>query len=344
MSQALELKTESKINAIAVYSGAHPAHQRLLANCCSKNIKMLGEWSAGKQVSIRIKLRSYLSTAMMLRANKANVIIIEGTLPAALMAPVIKFLNRRPKQVIALCADDALYRAFVEASALTRIIIRHGFRSVSGIIAIGDLTAKLAKKHLKPLPIAVRYPPIPQDKVDKLSPIEPALNSHNLVLIGGGSQYCKGVDIAIKCLFELRQQFSDAKLTILGFHGIAEQPGIVSPGPVSDISSYLSSSSVLIHPVRGDAFPLVVAEAMLAGVVPFVSEWTGASSLAKQVSSELVVPLNAEEFAKRIIAFWTDTPNNRNAMSSKCKQVAQKFLVDGRNQPSLVKFIEKIRN
>lgn len=342
MSQALESKIEREINAIAVYSGAHPAHQRLLDDCCSENIKMLGEWSAGKRVSGKTKLWSYLSTAMTLRTNKANAVIVEGTLPAALMAPVIKFLNRRPKQVIALCADDALYRAFIESSILTRAIIHYGFRFVSGIVAIGDLTANLAKKYLKPMPITVRYPPMPQNKVDTLSLIEPTLNLHNLVLIGGGSQHCKGVDIAIKCLSLLQQQFSNAKLTIIGFHGITEQSGIVSTGPVNDISPYLSSASVLIHPVRGDAFPLVVAEAMLAGVVPFVSEWTGASSLAKQVSSELVVPLNAEEFAKRIIAFWMDTPDNRNALSLKCKQVAQKFFMESKKQPSIVKFIKKI--
>lgn len=342
MSQALESKTESEINTIAIYSGAHPAHQALLAGCCSENIKMLGEWFAGKQVSIRTKLLSYLSTAIMLRTNKATVIIIEGTMPTALMAPVIKLLNRHKKSIIALCADDALYRAFVEGGFLNRATIRFGFCFVSGIIAIGNLTAKLAKANLKTMPIEIRYPSISQDKVDFFVPLEPATDSHNLILIGSGSQYCKGADIATATLKILQADFPDAKLTVLGFRDLKEEPGIVSPGPVKDIRPYLLLSSVLIHPARGDAFPVAVIEAMLTGVVPFVSEWTGAASVAEKVSLELVVPLEPEDFAKKIASFWHASEQHRKILSDKCRQEAVNFVAQTVDQAPLLSFIEDI--
>ncbi len=342
MSQMAKAKIENKIHAIAVYSGAHPAHQRLLASCCSRSIKMLGEWSAGKRVPSGKKLLSYISTAWQLRSSTDNAVVIEGTTPTILMAPVIKLFNCRKKSVIALCADDALYRAFIEKKFLSRLAIRFGLRYVSGIIAIGDLTARLAKTYLKSTSVEVRYPPISEDKINLLASLSPILDSHNLILIGGGSQYCKGVDIATKCLGLLRGEFPNAKLTVLGFDDLKEQPGIFSPGPVKDIRTYLSSASVLIHPVRGDAFPLVVVEAMLAGVVPFVSEWTGASSLVEKVSSKLVSPLEAEEFAKRITEFWSAPAEHRKALSDKCRRAAREFSVQAADQPSLLPFIESI--
>ena len=342
MGQVAKAKIQSKIRAVAVYSGAHPAHQRLLASCCSRSIKMLGEWSAGKQVPSGKKLLAYVSTAWRLRSGTDNAVVIEGTTPTALMAPVVKLFNRRKKSIIALCADDALYRAFIEGGFLNRAAIRFGFRFISGIIAIGDLTAKLAKAHLKTIPIETRYPPVSEDKLNLFAPLEPMPDSHNLILIGGGSQYCKGVDIAIKCLEILQSEFPDAKLTILGFHGIKEQPGLVAPGPVKDIRPYLSSASVLIHPARGDAFPLVVIEAMLSGVVPFVSKWTGASSLAEKAFSELVISLKPEDFAKKIASFWHASEQHRKSLSDKCRQEAVRFVAQIADQASLLSFIENL--
>ncbi|MDI6715837.1 MAG: glycosyltransferase family 4 protein [Actinomycetota bacterium] len=327
---------------VAVYSGAHPAHQEMLAGCCDESIKMLGEWSPGKQTAGAKKLIAYLSTALSIRASSAKVAVIEGTIPTVLMAPIINCLNRRPKPVIALCAEDALYRIFVTGGSLKQLITRWGFQFVSGIITNSDQTANLIRSNLGSVPIETRYPSIPEERIRLFSSAEPLLDSHNLILIGGGSQFCKGVDIATKCLEILRGKFPDIRLTVLGFPDLKETPGLVSPGSVDDILPYLSTSSVLIHPGRGEAFGLAIIEAMLAGVVPFVSEWTGASSIVKEAASNLVVPLCAEDFASRIAVFWNDTPDHRQTLSAKCRQVALDFSLKALKQPSLAPFIEYI--
>ncbi len=338
--------TENQIHVVAVYSGAHPAHQEMLGTCCTESIKMLGEWSVERHASGASKLLSYLSTALRLRSNGANAVVIEGTTPTVLMAPFIQCFSRHKKAIITLCADDALYRTFVEGQGLmgiiSRFITRFSFNFVSGMVAVGDLTARLAREHLKPLPIEVRYPPIAGARVEAMAELKPSLDSHNIVLIGSGSAYVKGVDIATGCLDVLRERFPDARLTVLGLPGVKEQPGLDAPGPVSDIKPYLSAASVLIHPGRGDAFPVVVVEAMLAGVVPFVSEWTGALRIAQEVDPELVVPLMAEEFAARIAAFWRKPAEQRNELSSACRRIAEEFCQHAANQPSLVPFIESI--
>lgn len=342
MSQASEAKTENKICAIAVYSGAHPAHQKMLSSCCTSSVMMLGDWSTNTRVSNAKKLLAYVSTALQQRPNTASVIVIEGTTPSILMAPIIRCFNRRSISIVALCGEDTLYKAFVVHGGLLRVITRWSFNYISGIIASGDLVTKLAKTHLKPLPIETRYPEVSESRLSLLTELRPSLNSHNIILIGGRDKRYKGVDVAVKCLELLRNTYPDAKLTVLGFPNLSEKPGLISHGFVTDINPYLSASSVLIHPGRGEAFGIAVTEAMLAGVVPFVSEWTGASSLVEKVSSELVAPLGAEEFAKRIAEHWSAPAEYRKALSDKCRQIAREFSEKAAGQPSLVPFIESI--
>ena len=336
-------KIKNDIRSIAIYSGAHPAHQKLLEDCCPDNIEMLGEWSVERHASSSNKLLSYLRTALRMRGSRYHIVVIEGTIPAVLMAPVINSLNGHPKTIIALCGEDALYRAFIKGSTLNQIVIRFGFRFISGIIAIGDMVPKLAHTYLRPLPVETRYPQVTPERLDELAVLEPSIDSHNMVLIGGGSAYCKGVDIALKALDILRGRFSDATLTILGFPNLEKRgPGVTSSGPVADIAPYLSSSSILIHPGRGEAFGIVAVEAMLAGVIPFVSEWTGALSIAQEVEPKLVVPLKADEFAERIAALWDAPSEQRQSLSEKCKRVARDFTIKTAAQPSLAPFIEHI--
>jgi len=318
----------------------------MLGDCCTESIKMLGEWSVKREVSSSRKFSSYLSTALQLRRSSADAVVIEGTTPTILMAPFIKCCNRRPKSIISLCADDALYRTFIEGDgikqAVTRALTRFSFNYVSGIVAVGDLTTKLARDHLKPLPIEVRYPPMDAARADEMAQLEPALDSHNIVLIGSGSAYVKGVDIATRCLEILQEKFPDARLTILGLPRIKEQPGLNAPGSVADIRPYLAQASVLIHPGRGDAFPVVVLESMLAGVVPFLSEWTGALSIVREIDPGLVVPLDAEKFAEQISSFWSAAPEHRQALPGKCKTIAKQFTAKTAAQPSLRPFIERV--
>lgn len=301
---------------------------------------MLGEWSIAKDIPAKDKLQAYLKSAFKLRRSASKIIVIEGTTPAMVMAPVINWINRRPKAIIVLSADDALYRAFVDNRRINRALARIGFRFICGAIAIGDMVATLIKKNLPGTQVVIRYPQVTEARLHSLSALEPSLGSHNMVLIGGGSAYYKGIDIATKSLGVIKKEFPDAQLTMLGRTDIQEQPDLKSPGLVKDITPFLSSSSILIHPGRGDSYPVAVIEAMLAGVVPFVSQWTGTASLVREVDPNLVIPLDAEEFAKRMAAFWNMAAEQRQALSVGCRQVALGFAQQAAEQLSVKPFLE----
>jgi len=333
---------KARPSSVVAYSGAHPAHQKMFAGCCAESIKMLGDWSTDEPVSSKEKLRAYLSTARRLRSSAHTAIVIEGTTPAVLMAPFIKLLNHRKKSIIVLSADDALYRAFIADRGFKAVFTRFGFRYIDGVIAIGGLVAELAKKHVRQLPIDVRFPEISEARQESLAMLAPSANSHTMLLIGGRDAHYKGVDIAVSCFKILQKRIPDARLIVIGFPELTTAEGIEWPGPVKDIIPYLSSSSVLIHPGRGDSFPVAVLEAALAGVTPFVSEWTGNASLLRNIDPELVAPLDPEEFANRIATFWESSPEHRQELSAKCKKAAMEYVEEIANQPSLAPFIEHI--
>ena len=70
--------------------------------------------------------------------------------------------------------------------------------------------------------------------------------------------------------------------------------GITSPFAPYNVSR----CSVYIHPARLEAFGASVVEAMATGLIPIVTEMTGAKDLVKQVDPSLIVPVNVDAISE----------------------------------------------
>ena len=77
----------------------------------------------------------------------------------------------------------------------------------------------------------------------------------------------------------------------------------------------MKSSSLYVHLGRGDAFPVSSMEAMLAGLPTIVSNETGTKEIVKEVSKNLIVPLNVNEVAKRIEWYFRLKKDEKNKLS-----------------------------
>jgi glycosyltransferase involved in cell wall biosynthesis len=93
----------------------------------------------------------------------------------------------------------------------------------------------------------------------------------------------KGHDVAVAAVRELREQFPDLRLLIVGDGPDREAvaraasalgDGAVLPGYRDDVMAVLDAADVLVHPSRTDAFPTTVLEAMAASV-PVVATAVG---------------------------------------------------------------------
>ena len=79
------------------------------------------------------------------------------------------------------------------------------------------------------------------------------------------------------------------------------------------------------HTSRGDAFPTVVLEAMTAGLIPLVSEWTGSKEFISAVDKNQVVALNEELISLKIIEFTKMALEKRMLLASKMREKSKKY-------------------
>jgi glycosyltransferase involved in cell wall biosynthesis len=101
--------------------------------------------------------------------------------------------------------------------------------------------------------------------------------------------------------------------------------GVTFVGHRSDLTAVFSTACIYLHPGRGDAFPLSVLEAMAAGLVPIVSEWTGTKEVVEQVDPMLVCPLDARVLAERIQCFMNLSISEKVALSNKAREVVSTY-------------------
>ena len=159
----------------------------------------------------------------------------------------------------------------------------------------------------------------------KMRNIEPELDEHKILLIAGGpDDYHKGLDLLSKAFVEVKKEWPDAELNIVGGRWSKEiidkytkySNSIHFLGYVDNIYKLIKSSSVYVHLGRGDMFPASSIEAMLGGLPSIVSDVTGTKEIVEKVDKRLVVPLSAKEAAKRIDWYFR-LPYSKKAEISK---------------------------
>lgn len=183
----------------------------------------------------------------------------------------------------------------------------------------------------------------PAVRFNKLILIKPNLEKLNMVTIGAipnkNRTYYKGIDLMLSAFNKVKIHYPELTFTIVGDYDdflISElisnycpnyRNDIFLTGQSKDLSIYLKNACLYIHTARGEAWGISVTEAMAAGVVPIVSDWTGSKEAVKKVSEELIVPLDEKKIAEKI-KWYLDLKNiDKHNLSIKCKEIS-KFYVE----------------
>ena len=182
---------------------------------------------------------------------------------------------------------------------------------------------------------------ISEDKYQRFTRLTPGLEEKRILFVGNiygtWRVHYKGLDLLLEAFHLAVQRDPALSLTLLGVHAEAYQrltQGKYPPSTLNkienvafakDLAPYFERHSLFLLPARGDAFPTVVLEAIAGGVVPMLSEATGNKEVAAEISSELVVPLDAAELARRIQWYFGLSPEARAALSARGRVVAENF-------------------
>lgn len=296
-----------------LYKGGHPVHLSF-AKAINADIKKIS-WSIPKGYDIYISESDYLRPAILKilkRFNKSSKII------GFFADPRLYYLNKKR-------FFDVSKKKIRKYPSLKRWISIYLLKKLDGAICIGKFERDLFHNFCKKIPVIVIYGFVGGKKKDILQKISPNLSSNNILYIGNGPDYyCKGLDIARKSFKNVFLRFPEKTFTIVGKWDLKSDVGEIFVGQ-QNIERYLKNASLVIHPGRGDTFPVSTIESMMAGIPIIVSKETGTKEIVEKVEREYIVDLDSEQIAKKIIRYLELPLINKKKISSKFRKIAKNF-------------------
>jgi glycosyltransferase involved in cell wall biosynthesis len=323
---------------------AHPLHaqfaEALGADFSPVDLRL--RWQDRSRSRPYIASSWLLSAATLPRRRNYDVFVVDGLH----VGPVLmkRFFLRKEQKVIAHLASHTLY--FLLTNRFDhRVTQLHlwALRNYDALICDGRMGVEIVQRLL-----GDRHPPIYENsggvndrRADALALVKPDLAAHRMVFVGGGPNefrmHYKGLDLMVDAFaiaaagdpalhFDIVGEWDEAiRNELLLKVRDADRARIQFVGSVTDdaqLGSVLARAALYVHCSRGDAFPGSSIEAMIAGLVPLVSEWTGTKQLVEQVDARLVVPLDSVEIAGRIAWYFALSPDQRVALSQRSRDVA----------------------
>lgn len=288
----------------------HPAHQGFAEIIGSDTISCIPNETNNK--SILSKLYELYNGCTF----DYDVLISEGSRPM-IASSLGKKLNNTT--LIYLCSDQFFYdlNFLSEDTILTYMrknLINSIFNNtVDGIIAVSEFASEFMRTVTgNSKPIRIVHPYIQKDRFNKLGNIDPLLDSKTAITISSAStgmvgEY-KGVDLMIEGWDTVRQKFPEATLRIVGEghpSHYEDKEGVVIDGYVDSISEVMSKASLYIQPSRADTYPVVVLEALRAGLPSVVTQTTGNRSEIRTIDPKMVTRPTSESLASAVNYYFS---------------------------------------
>ena len=247
-------------------------------------------------------------------------------------------LLRKNQKVVCYQGNETLF--FLKAGRYGKYITKAltwQLKQYDAHICLSQLQAQLLNEVIgAQASVYCNFNGVEADRLAYLQHLQPALEKPSILFIGnlyaGWRLWYKGIDLLLSVYQKLRQDFPDLQLTIVGEVGeqvMAELSKnfpdellhqITFTGKVNNLKPYIEQSAIYLHLARGEAFGSAVIEAMAGGLIPVVSEWTGAKEAVEKVDAALVVPLEVETTCEKVkqILLWPSQKKeeiSRNARS-----------------------------
>lgn len=147
--------------------------------------------------------------------------------------------------------------------------------------------------------------------LERLSQLEGTPDRGGLTALWLGQvEYVKGLDVAIAAITEARKTLPELRLLVAGVPAGKPTEGVEWCGviPPSDVADLYRRADLFIFPTRYEAAPLVVAEAMAAGLPVIISDGVP-SGIAADIRNGIIVKgHDPSEYARALIElFDTET-------------------------------------
>lgn len=213
---------------------------------------------------------------------------------------------------------------FAEEKVLHWILKRY----VDGIIAVSEyIRDGLLDVVGDDVPIKVVNPFVQPEMMNRLSDVEPALDSTVAITVCDGREH-KGVDMMVDGWSTVRQEHPSAEYWIVGEDQPDEynrEPGVQTLGWVDDLTEVMEAASLYVHPARNDGCPVSVLEALAAGIPPVVTTTSGSGAIVGSVDERLVARPNIASLARSVSDYFDRSFESRAALSAECRETGRTF-------------------
>lgn len=324
--------------------GPHPFHAALARAVGADFVPVdfLLRWHDRRSSRLRRYMSWILCAISFPNAGRYDVFLSEGPHFVPVIMRGLGRVRGRQK-LVALMDNETLF--FLKAgrySATASYAQLWALRRYDVLMCVGRMEARLAEslvqRDQKPAVVRVRSG-VAENRLPGLLEVRPELDARSLVFVGNGPDgwrgWYKGIDLLLEACGRVGEKVP-VRLSIVGDwrpEYIREVSGELPPdrldvrliGHTDDPRPHLADAALYVHLGRGDAFGISVLEAMCAGLPALVSEWTGAAEAVERVDPSLVVPLDPEAAASRILWYLDLTEGVRSELSRRSREVASEY-------------------
>jgi len=255
------------------------------------------------------------------------------------------------QKLVSMFGTHTLYFLYTgKYSKVTSFLFKKLFNQYDLILCEGKMQEELLRiyiqnKKTKIIPI---FNGNPSERYDKLYSKSPKLNSFNILTIGSISNqdriYYKGLDLMLEAFAIANEQIPELTFTIIGTYdsvfienllsrimGIRKE-NITFAGYSNDIEKYILTSDLYLHTARGEAWGISVTEALLGGLPAIVSEWTGSKEVVEKISKDLIVSLDKEKIANKIVWYFNLSDKDKQSLSNFSKAISSELTEQKANE------------
>ena len=325
----------SKENSVFLYTNLHQAHAQFADAINAKLIPISRNTGISKYILNPI--RAIQASRKLPKATK--FVLIDSFLP---IIPKVLGLMKGKKLIMLVATPWPYYLKFKRKPL--NPIIRYLAKKVDAYIPVSDMIRRLIietlgfddnlVKTVNPVPSKSMY--------ESQIKIKPKLKSNNILFIGNGQKKrikeridAKGLSLTIEAFKKAKSTVKDLNLFIVGKwpQKVIEKyqsDGVHWLGNLigEDKNKVMGNCSLYVSIAKGDSFQVSAVEACLAGLPTIVSEYTGAESLVKQINKNLVVPVDTDMAADRIVWYFNLGVNKRRQLSKRARRFAKRLSVE----------------
>lgn len=263
-----------------------------------------------------------------------DIYLCEGTYIIPVLAKKLGLLKKDAKIINILASPLLYYIKTGLVKGIRKNFATNLLKEVDLFVCVGKMEEELLKEiipYAKSITTYTSIKPEIRKRLIAKKKVVPNLNLHKILAIGTNSAYYKGIDIVFEAFKVIKKWFPDAELNIIGNMADLNKyvdcsyEGVHCLGYVKDLVKVIKESSLYIHMGRGDTFPASALEAMLGGLPVIVSDTTGTKEIVEGINKKLVIRLNNNELADRLLWYFNLTDKEKLMLSRKVTNAAIKI-------------------